>query len=341
MPAPLILKIPVYFERQFRNMLLEDDFERILCMLGRKTREQTDPTYIDYIIYMLLELNILSLSYSKIIENLDRYSLEKFKRFHIRNIDNLRRCFIRMLSSSEHDFMRKYGLDNTWLRIKILSRSPSMGLDNEYYRIIINEVRSSISKIIYENYNHEALKRVIRFSIRLGIELNLLMAWYLTYFIMSSYLSQTILDRYINELIYAVGSINPEGLLTRLASFYEYSVSKLIGNLHNFFKIYSKYIDIKLISKPKFHIRARVSGCLFRHIQAIIAKDIFKTDNVSIGSELTCVPCLLIWKLIYKRTSNISDLNSIPIITSKSDHNCDLTIGLRIKSAEHPSSLLI
>ena len=149
---PGMLRVPMKFEREFEAALESRDYTLLQNIIENfSLNGGSGPGYFGYLFYSIYEINLIIGQYNILTTELNLYGREYIKRNYVKNIRYLRRSFIRLLSIQEQRFMKRYGINEEWLRIKILGRNPSMKIENYYYKVLMEDIKSRFSEGIRKN----------------------------------------------------------------------------------------------------------------------------------------------------------------------------------------------
>lgn len=193
--APLFLRIPIVFEKQVGKAWINKNYEEIVRIFNKyMDRKKYRYGYKTYVIYTIFEISVVSEKYKTIRESLHGFGREYIVSKEVNGIGRLRRFFMSMISYVERKFLKKYGVDERWISNKILTRRPVVRINNYYFKVYLDE----LEKGIIEGLEHKDLDRLrlyIRKSILFGVEVFLLLNWYITIY---SYII-TLLRKIIDE----------------------------------------------------------------------------------------------------------------------------------------------
>ncbi len=299
-----MLRVPIKYEREFLDAWESRDYKRILRLFENNSINGGEgPGYKGYLIYSIYEINLVITKYRILNEDLNLYGKEYLKRNKIKNMRALRRLFVRMLSIREQRFMAKYGINEEWLMVKILGRTPNMKLENYYYKVLIDDISSSIKEGVKRN-NPSRLKEGLRNCIRLGIELSLILGWFMFLTVYSLKLVEKLLDKDAVEDLYVDNGYG------------EASV-KLLFKLSNYFSIHMSWLLRYFPHKLHLHSinsygtvrRSRNSimwiGVVERCWSFIFVMHLDKAGLIEDGSyDSICKVCMIGWEALYKYISN-------------------------------------
>ncbi len=301
---PGMLRIPLKYEREFLDAWESRDYKRILTLFENHSLNGGDgPGYKGYLIYSIYEINLVITRYKLLIDNLNLYGKEYLKKHKIKNIRSLRRLFVRMLSIREQRFMAKYGINEEWLMVKILGRSPNMKLENYYYKVLIDDIGSAIKEGVKRN-NVSRLKEGLRNSIRLGIELSLILGWFMFLTIYSLKLVERLLDKDMIIDIYYDGRYGESSvkLLFQISSYFTVHISWLLRFFPHTLHLHSinSYGTVKRGKNSIMWL-----GVVERCWSFIFILHLDRAGLVEDGSiDSMCKICIMGWEALYKYISN-------------------------------------
>jgi hypothetical protein len=331
---PGLLRVPMKFEKEFGDAWESRDYKRILHIFeGHSLNGGEGPGYRGYLFYSLYEINLATARYRSLSENLSYYGKEYLKKSYIKSIKSLRRSFIHMLSIREQRFMARYGLNEEWLRVKILSRTPSMRVENYYYKVLLDD----ISRLIGEGArrsNNGKVREGMRSSIKMGIELSLLLAWFLFLNIYALKMVEKLLDRDEVERIYMESCYGEASikLLYKLSGYFSIGLSNALRffphKLHT--HSISSYGSVKRGAESILWM-GFVERC-WSHVFLLHLRKSGLIEDDSIG--LVCEVCMVSWRSLYKYVR--SGFSEVEVSNgSKGKMVCVIRINAHVGSNEN------
>ncbi len=322
---PEMLRIPMKFEKVFATALESRDYKQLQDILENFSLNGGDgPGYFGYLFYSIYDINLIIEQHNILIKELNLYGREYFKRNHIKNIRLLRRSYIRLLSIQEQKFMKKYDITEEWLRIKILGRTPSMKIENYYYKILMEDIESKLKDGVQRNHINLIRESLVR-AIKLGIELCLLLGWFLLYMVYSYSVLKRIMDKDdIIELFlesdfkkYAVK------ILYQLSEYYSINTGKILRFLPHRLHVISlnTYGSIEKNSSTVSWLGV-IERCWIRVFMIYLYRTGLTNEE---DLDVVCEVCLLSWEGVYDYISHSFEKVDISNI-KKDDNVCYLNI---------------
>ena len=322
---PVLIRIPMKFEKMSAAALETHDYKQIQDIFENfSLNGGNGPGYFGYLFYNIYEINLVIIQYNILITELNLYGKEYLKKNHIKNIRFLRRSFIRLFSIQEQRFMKRYGVTEEWLRIKILGRTPSMKIENYYYRVLMEDIDSRLKEGVKKN-NLNLIREALFQAVKLGIELSLILGWFLLYMIYSYKVLKKIMDN--DDIIELFLESNFKEyivkILYQLSEYYSMNLGKILRFLPHRLHVISlnTYGSIK---KDKFTITWL--GVIERCWVRVFALHLYKsglTDEEDV--TIPCKICLMSWEAIYEYISHDFEKVDIDNI-QKNKHMCYLNI---------------
>lgn len=329
---PIFLRIPMRFESDISRLLKARDYRGVYSLYtGFNLNDGRGPGYHGYIIYTLYQVNVQVYRFNILMDRLNKFSREYVNKRLIKNIGLLRRTLLHMLSPMELKFMKRYGLDGEWLRIKIIARSPRLKIENYYYKVRLGDLMDGIESSI-KNGEVDKLVGCLREAIRVGIEVSLLLAWHLLLLTYIHLTLNTIMDEDDLLDVYHDGE-------------YVDGVAKLMEQFSGFpgvnMSIMMKYYPHRLHthsinSYGRRRSRGRivewmaiVEGCWVN----ILAKYVSRMGGMdSIGGSILCKLCNIEFEVVARITGDESI--NIEIKSSLDGDRCTITINASIGMEE-------
>lgn len=180
--APLFLRIPIVFEKETGMAWINKNYDEILRIFNKyMDRKKYRYGYKTYLIYTIFEIGVVSEKYNIIRESLYGFGREFIISKEINGVGRLRKFFLNMITYVERKFLKKYDIDEKWIYNKILSRRPVIKINNYYFKVYLDELERGVVKSL-ESKDLNSLRLYIRRSILFGIEVFLLLYWYVTFF---------------------------------------------------------------------------------------------------------------------------------------------------------------
>lgn len=301
---PALLRIPMRFEKELISAWDNHDYKRIRDAFENFSLNGDEgPGYTGYLFYNIYEINLIIFQYNVLSSELNLYGREYLKRNHVKNLRFLRKSFVRLFSIQERRFMKKYGLSDEWLRIKILGRTPSSKIENYYYKVLIDDINSSLDIGVKRN-DPVLIREVVSKTIKLGIELSLILGWFLFYIVYTYSILKRIMD--VDEIIdHLIERGFKEGvvkILHHLSEYYSISLIKILKFLPHRLHLISlnAYGSIK---KEESHMiwLGVIERCWVRIFTIHLNKSGLIEGN---DSSLLCKVCLMSWDAVYNNVSS-------------------------------------
>ncbi len=201
--APIFLRIPIVFEKRVGDVWRGKRYSEILrifnnSMDGKRYRHG----YRTYIVYAIFEIGVVSEKYKTIRESMYGFGREFIISKEVNGVSRLRKFFLNMISFVERRFLKKYGIDEKWIMDKILSRRPIVRLNNYYFKVYLEELEKGLFDGLKAN-DLNKVREYVRKSIFFGVEVFLLLNWYITLFsYIVTYLSKIISEDRILDVLY-------------------------------------------------------------------------------------------------------------------------------------------
>jgi len=308
--APLFLRIPIVFEKQVGNAWLSKNYDEIFRVFNKyMDRKKYKYGYKTYIIYAIFEISVVSEKYKTIRESLHGFGREFIISKEVNGVSKLRRLFLNMISYVERKFLKKYGIDEKWISNKILTRRPIIKINNYYFKVYLEDLEHGLKDGL-ANRDLEKMRLYIRKSILFGVEVFLLLHWYITIYSYIIAMLRKIIDEdrlmdvlyenhYLDKVIYILDEVVKLFGVDLAAFLTKYPTKNYIRSLDFTEKITKR--DSGVVWVGMFTL------CWNRYVHAYMSKYGLVDEHYP---NVLCKLCLLDYESIYSNfDSNFESVN--------------------------------